>query len=158
MNVIKNIHLLRDTVAQDDIEKLEVGAHQYKRFGRITFKILSFAGNIITVEVRQDRNPAENYLDQKELIKRAKDLFTGFIPGVTVHVRATPYKAPAVDQVTPEWIQKQMLEYGIKLRTIELETGLDKTNLSAWVNGVRPMSQAVKAMFFYYFKARTTKK
>lgn len=30
------------------------------------------------------------------------------------------------------------------------ETGIDKSNVSAWVNGTRTMSQPVRAMFYYY--------
>jgi DNA-binding Xre family transcriptional regulator len=44
-----------------------------------------------------------------------------------------------------------MLKKGVKFNDLVTDTGLDKTNISAWVNGKRDMSQIVKAMFYFYF-------
>lgn len=36
------------------------------------------------------------------------------------------------------------------MKDIMIDTGIDKTNLSAWLSGARVMSQPVKAMFYFY--------
>jgi DNA-binding transcriptional regulator GbsR (MarR family) len=41
----------------------------------------------------------------------------------------------------------------VSLKSIEQITGIDKSNLSAYVKGLRPMSQPVKAMFFFMFSS-----
>ena len=54
--------------------------------------------------------------------------------------------------VTPEWVQKKLKEKGIQQVDICKETGIERGNLSAWVNGAKPMSQPVKAMFYYLLR------
>lgn len=54
--------------------------------------------------------------------------------------------------ITPEQLQADVKKHGLKLKTIAIETGVGASNISAWVTGLRPMTKAVKAMFFYYFK------
>lgn len=137
----------------EQIEELEARAASYQTKERLTFKIFSFSDNVLTVEVKQEKTPDGRYLDRRQLVARVKNLFSLSVPAIEVHARPVPHMAPEVDQVTPEWVKKQMFEKGVKMRTIGTVTGIDKTKLSAWINGLRPMSQAVKAMFYFYFKA-----
>lgn len=57
-----------------------------------------------------------------------------------------------VNVVTPDWAQERMNQRKVNLKQLEKDTGIDRGNLSNWVNGKRPMSQPVKALFYYYFK------
>lgn len=153
--IIKNIHLLRSILSESAIERLEEGALQFRRFARITFKIIYFKDDTLTIEVRQDKSPAENYLSAADLISRTKDLFSSHIlpMNIKVNVNATPFREPIVEIVTPEYIRHFMTVYKVKVKELALDTGVDATNISAWMNGVREMSQPVKAMFYYYFES-----
>lgn len=151
MNTIKNVHLLADLLPADEIDKLEQAAHLYKRHANITFKILKVRDNELILEVRQEKNFAGKYLNRSELSERTKDLFGTRFTDRTIHTRPIPYTVPRADQVTPEWIKERMNAKKISIKRIVQDTGLDKTNISAWVNGTRPMSQIVKALFFRYF-------
>lgn len=169
MSAIKNLHRLQKTGANEDqLEALQVAAAQFQRHANITFKVLEVdsgtveIGNpstgetthksrvdVIVVEARQGKNSLNKYLSDKELIERAKGLFGRFYK--EVHVRPKPYQSPLVDVVNPQWLQQQLNQHKVSLKQLEKDTGIDKSNLSNWVNGNRPMSQPVKAMFYYYF-------
>lgn len=164
MNTIKNIHLISGILPEENIDDLQQGAFLYKRHANITFKIISVdtarvdSNNAdipkeLIVEVRQGRNSTAEYLSVEDLVERAKSLFSRFFPDHDIHARPRPYSRPPTEDVTPEWIQDRMNENKVSLKRLEKDTGLDKTNLSAWVNGKRPMSQPVKAMFYYYFRS-----
>jgi hypothetical protein len=69
-------------------------------------------------------------------------------------VHATAYDRPPVDTVDAEWINKQMLATGTKLKDIASDTGLTYTHLSALSSGADPLSQPMKALFYYYFMCK----
>ena len=54
--------------------------------------------------------------------------------------------------VHPGYIRERMKQLGLKQVDLVNMTGADKTNINAWVNGTRTLSQPVKAMFFYLFE------
>lgn len=154
--IIKNIHLISQL---DDLtlEKLTHGALQHQKFSRIVFKILSVDDKSIKIQTSQNKSPHENYADEKTLVERTKELFSRFLPDLKIIVNAAPYKENPTAQVTPEYIRHAMTENQIKVKDIVADTGIDKTNISAWVNGTRDMSQPVKAMFYYYIGSKSSK-
>lgn len=147
---IKNIKLIEGLIPQEQLEKLDYGAALHLRNARIHFKVLEVGDDYITVQVVQTKAPAENYLSAKALSQRAKDLFGNFFPDKKVHARPATYVPPSVDHATPGWIARKLEEKGISQSDIVEFTGVDKTNISAWISGKRPMSQPVKAMFYLY--------
>lgn len=56
------------------------------------------------------------------------------------------------ETVTPEWIQDRMKGKGLSQADIVRSTGIPKSNISAWLSGIRPMSQIAKAMFYFMLK------
>lgn len=150
MNTLKNIHYLKLNDAE--LKQLDKAAGLYAANSNITFKILKADESKILAEVRQHKNTKGSYLSRNELVKRLKDLLGHFFPDHTIYARPKPYNPPPVDIVSPEWIQEEMNSWGVNLKTLEKVTGIDKTNLSAYVNGKRPMSQPVQAMFFFMFR------
>jgi len=163
MGTIKNIGILDLVYSEADIAKLEAGAALHLRHSNISFKILrndAPDGSTLSIRVEQGKHLSENYADKERLIKITKDLFS-ILKGLTVHVHPVPYIPPVVDVVTPKWLSDKMLLTGTRIKDIEANTGIEKTNISPWINGKKPMSQIVKAMFYYYFafeqqKGRTT--
>lgn len=53
--------------------------------------------------------------------------------------------------VTPEWIQEKMKGTGLYQRDLSKQLGMNETMISKLINGKRPMSSAVQALFYYYF-------
>lgn len=60
--------------------------------------------------------------------------------------------------VTLEWVNDKMFEHNLKQSDICMDTGLNPTNLSAYITGKRPMGQPVKAFFYYFFKSLSPSK
>lgn len=148
---IKNIHKL--DLDAGLTAKLNEGAKLFSHHANITFKILSVDLPKVIIEARQEKNSLEQYLSVAQLIDRAKEFF-GIIPDTVIHIHPIPYDPPDVDIVDPDWILSQMSRHKVAIKHLEKETGIAKSNLSAWVNGLRPMSQPVRAMFYYYFLRR----
>lgn len=153
MNTIKNIALLIDK-DQGDIEKMEHAANEHKRHGNIVFKISEYEQKKAVIQVSQERNATGIYHTQKRLIEIVHESFDRFFPGRKIHVHAIVYNKPAVDKVDPAWINKQMMDTGTRLKDISDDSGLGYANLSTLVNGNAPLSQPMKAFFYYYFLAK----
>jgi len=66
----------------------------------------------------------------------------------------TPAKAHPATLVDPTWIKTQMRHLNMAISEIVNETGFDEVMVSAWIKGIQPMSQAVRTMFFLYFKLK----
>lgn len=154
--IIKNIHMIKALTASENIIKLEAGALQHRKFSRITFKILALDNNTLEIQTVQAKSPHKNYGDEETLILRTRELFSKFFPDYEIVVTAIPYQENPTEQVTPEYIRTAMTNYHIKVKDIVDETGIDKSNVSAWVNGTREMSQPVRAMFYYYIWQKAT--
>jgi hypothetical protein len=152
MNVIKNRRLIESLLSEDQLDRLELGAAMHKRHSRIHFKVVEVGENHVRVQTEQTKSPAKNYFLVEELEERTKSLFGGFFPDKEIRVFANEYVSPTVDDVTPTWLQRKMRDKGINQSAIVKATGIDKTNISAWLSGSRPMTQPVKAMFYYMFK------
>ncbi len=152
--VVKNIHLLKSVLSDQAIEQIENSALQYRKFARITFKVLSVFRDTVTIETKQDKSPAENYLGQKDLFDRAKGVFKELYDNenIKVHMNVHRYVETPTDIVTPEYIQSKMIQLKIKNKNIIEDLGLDAPAVSSWTNGKREMSNPVKAMFYLYFK------
>lgn len=155
MSTIKNLHLLDLVVDSDVKDKLDVSAIPLKTNSNVTFKILEVGENSIVIRVKQDKHFSENYLDKKTLVLQTRELFEKFLPGWKIHPQVIPFTPNPVSYIDAEWIKQQMDKHDIRVMDLVQDTGVDKTNISAWANATRPMSQPVKAMFYYYFKCKS---
>lgn len=152
---IKNLKKLEDYLSSEQLEKLDAGAALHKRHAAIEFKIIAAVNATLTVQVIQGKNQSGAYSDQKTLIERGKELFAPFLPDWKINVHATPYTESEIhNMVTTSWVSNEMAKRDIKIKDMVVDTGLDKTNLSAWISGKRPMSNIVKAMFYFYFLSK----
>jgi hypothetical protein len=153
---IKNIHKIAHLLSESDIVKIEKGAALHKRHSSITFKVLTVDDSTITISVIQGKSNSEIYLNAKELIQRAKDLFSKFLPGHKLNIGPIVYTPNPISLIDSKWLNSKMLEHGVRAKDIVNDTGIDKTNVSAWVNDLRPMGQPIKAMFYYYFMLKSS--
>jgi hypothetical protein len=153
--IIKNLHLLDGVVTEKDLDKMEHAALQHKRYSNITFKIIEAEKKKVIIDVSQGKSSAGNYQDAKRLIEIVHETFDRFFEGFKVMAGPHPYKVPEPESVTPDWIVDQMKEKKVRLKEISDETGIDYSQLSSLVNGSRPLSQPMKALFWYYFKSKS---
>ena len=152
MSTIINIEKLQNLIDETGMAKLDAAAAMHKKQSNIEFKILTVEENTLTVATEQGKTNSGKYANLKTLIKRTHEVFDNFLPpSFKLEVQPTEYLESPAATVTPDWINKKMLEKEIRIKQIAFDTGIDRTDLSAWINGLRPMSQIVKAMFFYYF-------
>lgn len=97
-----------------------------------------------TVKVTQSSLINGYILNQKQLIERGKEAFPGskIIPVVY---------SLNVDDITLEWIESKMQEYGIKRNDLIKQLAIDRSSLSLVLSGKRELSKPMRATFFYYF-------
>ncbi|MDJ1470339.1 hypothetical protein [Xanthocytophaga flava] len=148
MEAIKNLKRLN--LSNEENERLENLATMQKRYSNITFEVLD--KDTPTIKVKQGKTFQKVYFDQKRLIEIAKETFEPFVD--KIHVHATEYVESPIEVVKPEWIGKEMNQLKIKLKDMVPELGVEKAELSAMINGHRPISQRSKAMFYYYFVSK----
>lgn len=158
MEIIKNIYKLVGIVRHIDLLRLEEGAKQYLTRFNISFEIVTAKSSALKVKTRQWKCTTGHPLEIPRLISLTQDLFERFITGVPVTVHPIAYTPAVADEVEPDWISDKMLNMGVTLKDIHQDTGVDRLNLSSWIEGLQPMSQDVKAMFFYYFESLQLRK
>lgn len=151
MNTFKNIHLLTDIVKPGDLDKMEMAAVQHRRHSNITFKVKEVGKAKVTIQIAQAKNSGGNYFGQKRLVEIVHETFDRFFPETKLQVHPIAYVESPVNKVDTEWINRKMLEAQVKLKDIAEETGIDYTQLSSLVSGARPLSQPMKALFYFYF-------
>jgi hypothetical protein len=152
MSNIINIEKLQDIIDETAMAKLDTGAAVHKKQSNIEFNIISVEDKVLTVATEQGKTGSGKYANLKMLIKRTHEVFDNFLPSsYKLEVQPTEYQESPAATVTPNWISKKMLEKEVRIKQIAFDTGIDRTDLTAWINGVKPMSQIVKAMFYYYF-------
>lgn len=155
-DTIKHIDKLKG-LEPKDLAKLETGARLYLRHSNISFEIVSSDANGLMIKTTQGKHLSENYADEVKLIELTRDLF-GILPEKPViAVQPLIYTPVLVDIVDAKWIQEKMAKHRIQIEDIVADTGIEKTSLSAWINGTRLMTQPVKAMFYFIFTDRESK-
>ena len=127
----------------NDMNKLTASQNKsianYKAFG-IDIEILDDN----QVKITQSRLVNGYILNQKQLHERAREVFPdGKIIPVVYSLQ--------VDEITTDWIEQQMEEFGIKRNDLIKQLAIDKSSLSEMFSGNRGLTKSMKATFFYYF-------
>lgn len=151
---ILNEHLLQAYVHPEHLATLRARAEQHRRHASIEFKVLECSESTLVVRVVQERSHAGNYFDQKRLVEIVRETFSELGPWTTVRARPIPYAPAPPDVVTPDWIKAQMEARGLKNKEVAQDMGIDANSVSAFKNGLKPLSGVVKAAFFYYFETK----
>lgn len=154
MAELKNIHLLGDSINSKELEMMEQAALMHRRHSAISFKIIDWEPEKVVIQISQSKSSSGNYFDLKRLIEIVHETYDRFFPNKIVMVHPIPYKESKADIVTVKWINDKMLTTGTKLKDIIDDTGLNKSQLSAIINGIKPLSQPMKALFYYYFLSK----
>lgn len=148
---MKNIELL--PIAADAQKRLSEFAIQYRKMARIFVEIVSFNGQRLIARVEQKEAVNDKILTKKELTERVREMFAGEIPADwKLTVSAVNYDRRDIDAVNAEWINNNMERLGLKAKDISSHTGLDKSSVSLYLSGVRPLTKLAKAAFYYFLK------
>lgn len=145
-----NFDLVYDLLSADAVALLEARAAAHLRFSSIDFKELEASADKIVLRIRQGKSHAANYFDNKRLSEIGKELFEG-ITDVKIITRPLPYQPAPTDVVTAKWIAAQMEQRSIKIKDLAQALGIDPNTVSAYKNGLKPLTAPVKAAFYYYF-------
>lgn len=154
---LKGTHLLT-WLKKETIEAIEQAAFLNWQKASLIFRFLKVSADDVTIGITQANKPDDQYLTQKELIKEVHETFDRFFKGKRVLVHASAYQESPALKVNPAWIKKKMEEYGVKLKNIAEETGMNYSHLSGMIGGTKPLSDATKAMFYFYFKDKENNK
>ena len=111
----------------------------YRKFG-IDIEVLEDG----KIKITQSRLINGYILNQKQLIEKVREIFPGakVVPVVF---------SLQVNDITIEWIENQLNEYGIKRNDLIKQLAIDKSSLSEILSGNRGLTKSMKATFFYYF-------
>jgi plasmid maintenance system antidote protein VapI len=85
-------------------------------------------------------------LSQQQLIDRAREVF----PDKKWKIIANVYSLDVKD-ITIDWINQRMDEFGIKRNDLIKQLALDKASLSSLFSGERGLTKSMRAAFYFYF-------
>ena len=86
-------------------------------------------------------------LNRAQLIERAREVFEP--TGSQLYIAPVVF-SPDVDSISIDWIQQQMLDFGIKRKDLIKQLAVDKSTLSLYLSGEREMGKLVKAALLFY--------
>lgn len=146
-----SINLLKKFVSKDQYKDLRDKVELHLRFSSIDFEILQINDEFIQIRTTQDKSFAGVYFTGKRLHEITIETFKESLLPRQIRVNTFPFLLSPCDKITPKLVMSIMGTFKIKNKEFETAFGVHKTTISAWANGLRPMSQPVKAMFYYYF-------
>ena len=117
------------------------------------------------IEISTSDNPEDNDLiinikqinildgvlfNRQELFQRAKDVFEAVSKKNKFFIHPRVF-TPSITEISPEWIEEKMKEFGLSRHDIEKQLCLDKSSISLLFSGSRKMNKSMKAAVYYYF-------
>ena len=150
MSIIPGIDTIHSDLTEADIISLNKAAERQQSQSNITFTILRAEESVLEIETAQGETKSGKYATEAALVSRTREVFEKFFPEFKIIVNPVTFIPSPASVVNVAWIEKKMLQKGIRIKQIAFETGIDRTSISEWVTGKRSMSQIVKAMFYFY--------
>lgn len=148
---MKNIELL--PISPDAQKRISEFAAQYRKMSRIYIEVVSFNGQRLIVRAEQKEAVNDKILTKKELTERVREMFMNEVPDDwKLTVSAVNFDRRDIAAVDDEWLRRNMERLNLKAKDIISYTGIDKSTLSLYMSGDRPMSKLAKAAFYYFFK------
>ena len=107
----------------------------------------------VIVTAIQKKKISGTYVDRKLLISQIKESFSG-CTDKTIHVHLTPYAESPVEIVDAQYVSYNMNQYKTSIKVLVKDLGMPKSDISAMINGDKPIDMRTKAAFYYYFKVQ----
>jgi len=153
MRQIKNTELLID-IDELAIISMEIAALIHTTQENIRFTIVEYDDEKVIIQAVQGKTASGFYHTQKALTDLVHKTFDSFFTGKKVLVHPIPFVENSPSKVDIKWINKKMLEMGIKINDIATDTGIGHKELSDLLNSDISLSKPTKALFYYYFLAK----
>ncbi len=127
---------------------------RYQQMMKIRCEVLAFdaAKRVVTVRIEQFKKYTDKVFTDKELVEKAKEVFSHLPESFTVHYRALTWKGEGIEAISADWVRNQMKKYDLKQTDIVEAFGLDKAVLSKLLNNRYEFTRWHKVAFWYYFK------
>jgi len=156
MNAIKFISRLSPYFNAQVLDRLNGAATTTADAHNLTFKVMEASlletTNVLKIYVQTEQLRGEK-LDQAKLTDITRRMFNkNDFKNIIIEVKGIPYTRSNINVIDAEWVANKLKRSEVTIKNMADDTGIDKTNLSAWVTGSRPMSQPVRALMHYYFK------
>lgn len=159
MNAIKFISRLSPYYDEETLNRLLANAEKNSVHNNLVFKVTDVKhlsgtdGRTIRIQSEQVKSRDGELLTKEEITAITRSMFSRqFFPKVIIEVDPIVFSGINIAQVDADWVALKLRRAQITIKNMVDDTGIDKSNLSAWVTGTRPMSQPVKALMYYYFK------
>lgn len=130
------------------VKKINNSISTYAAAG-IKVEVVDFENSIASVVASQSNLINGYILSNKELYDRAKEIFSG-ITEIKFKIIPSVFSLN-VENVTIQWIEDKMAEFGINRNDLVKQLAIDKSSLSLILSGKRDLSKPMRATFFYYF-------
>lgn len=155
----------------DLLEKLEWDVRFLHPNSRIHYKIKKVTPEAVQINVSQSKinktgtkkqqdlrtlfiDTEVKYLTEDDLIKSTEKIFTKYFPKKKLDIQPYPFIVSVIE-MNPKTIQAEIKRLDIRSKDISRETGIEYTQLTALITGKRPLSQPMKALFYYYFLVKS---
>ncbi len=115
----------------------------------IIIDFIDFDGTTATLTITQANLINGYILSNKELYDRAKEMFFG-VDEIKFKIIPSVFSLN-IDNITIQWIECKMSEFGINRKDLVKQLAIDKSSLSLILSGNRELSKPMRATFFYYF-------
>lgn len=126
-------------------------ARQYKRFARINIEVVDITDRTLSIKIRQMENQTDKYLSEKDLTKRASEVFEDVIPiNYELNIVAVPFKP--INKVNLDYINQKKEELGLTDVDLSRLLNIRQENISRLMNGNRGLTKLGEAAFYYLFK------
>lgn len=157
MDSIKNLHLLTD-ITDKEKAMIEHAGKMHIQFGGIYFAIIEYSPDRVIIKAEQGINPFDIYQNKERLIQIVHETFGRFFTHKEIVVNTIVYKENPVDRINVKWIKQKMQETGIRLNRIAEDSRILFADLEAVINGKQPLSNQLKAFFYFYFESKSVLK
>lgn len=157
MGSVKNLHLLTD-ITDKEIAMIENAGIMHIQFGGIYFTIIEYSPDRVVIKAKQDISPFEVYHTKERLVQIVHETFGRFFTHKEIVVNAIAYKESPVDRVNLKWIKLKMQETGIGLNRIAEDSRIPLTDLEAVISRKQPLTNHLKAFFYFYFESKSVLK
>lgn len=138
-------------ITDEQRDLLIQSARQYKRFSRINIEVVNITERTLSIKIRQMENQTDKYLSEKDLTKRASEVFEDVIPiNYELNIVAVPFKH--INKVNLDYINQKKEELGLTDVDLSRLLNIRQENISRLMNGNRGLTKLGEAAFYYLFK------
>ena len=145
---------LKTIIDPVDFESLESKLDYQWLNHKIKFRLMYLSDEDSTIKVSQAWCGFGQHLDHTQLKTLTEEIFEELLLPRKIKVNSIPYIESPADTIDSDFLRRILYKYRIKLKTMQAELGIHKTNISNWITGQKPMNKTTQNMFYWYFVSK----